>query len=452
MRDYYSVLGISIDATDEDIRLAYRKAALKWHPDRNYGNIEEATREFSEAQSAYEVLGDANERAWYDRHKDSILRGADADQTYEEDLNSLTTQQLMPYFGSVSSAALDDSSKGFFTIIRKLFDTLIAEELEACAQQDIDAPSMPSFGGSQSDDHSVERFYAFWSTFNSNKSFSWAEQFAYHRAPDRRVRRAMEKENAKARQNERKDFNDTVHKLVSHMKKRDYRFIAKSQLTPAQRQQELLDARKMQSQASRAANQADLAEFSEQDWQKVDQRQLAEDEMQAFEEWKMEIECVACGKTFKSEKQYASHEKSKKHLQTVKRLRWEMKKEALALGLEYDSDESFATASEGDNDADQVGQEDSKANEDDDDLKKLKEKYSSDARVSKPTSLASSFISGEETDDEYATRAEVEARLTAEIDGISLKDSKEASQTSLNSSSKKKQKQKKAQKQKKNRG
>lgn len=65
-RDYYEVLGVAKDASDDDVKKAYRKAALKFHPDRNPGDAE-AERRFKEAAEAYEVLSDAQKRAQYDR-------------------------------------------------------------------------------------------------------------------------------------------------------------------------------------------------------------------------------------------------------------------------------------------------------------------------------------------------------------------------------------------------
>ena len=66
-RDYYEVLGLGRDAEDDAIKKAYRKLAMKYHPDRNPDN-KEAEEQFKEAKEAYEVLSDANKRAAYDRH------------------------------------------------------------------------------------------------------------------------------------------------------------------------------------------------------------------------------------------------------------------------------------------------------------------------------------------------------------------------------------------------
>lgn len=65
-RDYYEVLGVNRDATEEDIKKAYRKHAMKWHPDRNPDNPK-AEEHFKEAKEAYEVLADGNKRAAYDQ-------------------------------------------------------------------------------------------------------------------------------------------------------------------------------------------------------------------------------------------------------------------------------------------------------------------------------------------------------------------------------------------------
>ena len=65
-KDYYEVLGVNRDASEEEIKKAYRKLAMKFHPDRNPDNAK-AEEHFKEAKEAYEVLADASKRANYDR-------------------------------------------------------------------------------------------------------------------------------------------------------------------------------------------------------------------------------------------------------------------------------------------------------------------------------------------------------------------------------------------------
>jgi len=70
-RDYYEVLGVTRTASDDDIKKAYRRLALQYHPDRN--NAPEATERFKEATEAYQVLSDAEKRGLYDRYGHSAF-------------------------------------------------------------------------------------------------------------------------------------------------------------------------------------------------------------------------------------------------------------------------------------------------------------------------------------------------------------------------------------------
>ncbi|KAI8619758.1 DnaJ domain-containing protein [Chytriomyces sp. MP71] len=75
---YYEILKVPKDASDEDIKKAYRKLALKWHPDRNIDNKETADRKFKELSEAYEVLSDPKKRQIYDQVGEEGLKGGAA--------------------------------------------------------------------------------------------------------------------------------------------------------------------------------------------------------------------------------------------------------------------------------------------------------------------------------------------------------------------------------------
>src|ERR687891_2856626 len=74
MADFYSTLGVQRTASDEDIKKAYRKLAMTYHPDRNNGS-KEAEERFKEITEAYDVLRDPQKRAAYDRYGEAGLRG-----------------------------------------------------------------------------------------------------------------------------------------------------------------------------------------------------------------------------------------------------------------------------------------------------------------------------------------------------------------------------------------
>ncbi len=93
-RDYYEVLGIPRNASDQEIKSAYRKQALKYHPDRNAGD-KEAEERFKEAAEAYGVLGDADKRQRFDTFGHAGLGGAGFDPTIFADFGDI----LGDFFG-----------------------------------------------------------------------------------------------------------------------------------------------------------------------------------------------------------------------------------------------------------------------------------------------------------------------------------------------------------------
>ena len=74
-RDYYEVLGVAKDASEEDIKKAYRKLAKKYHPDMNPGD-KNAEAKFKEASEAYAILSDAEKRHQYDQFGFSAFDGS----------------------------------------------------------------------------------------------------------------------------------------------------------------------------------------------------------------------------------------------------------------------------------------------------------------------------------------------------------------------------------------
>lgn len=73
--DYYKILGVDRNAKEEDLKKAYRKLAMKWHPDKNPNNKKEAEAKFKQISEAYDVLSDTQKRAVYDQYGEEGLKG-----------------------------------------------------------------------------------------------------------------------------------------------------------------------------------------------------------------------------------------------------------------------------------------------------------------------------------------------------------------------------------------
>ncbi|PON46666.1 Terminal organelle assembly protein [Parasponia andersonii] len=73
--DYYKILQVDKKANDDDLKKAYRKLAMKWHPDKNPNNKKEAENKFKQISEAYEVLSDPQKRAIYDQYGEEGLKG-----------------------------------------------------------------------------------------------------------------------------------------------------------------------------------------------------------------------------------------------------------------------------------------------------------------------------------------------------------------------------------------
>ncbi|KAK1116453.1 hypothetical protein K0M31_019041 [Melipona bicolor] len=87
MVDYYKVLEVQRNATSGDIKKAYRKLALKWHPDKNPENLEEANKRFKEISEAYEVLIDEKKRRVYDQYGKEGLQMPGGKRRHKDDFD-----------------------------------------------------------------------------------------------------------------------------------------------------------------------------------------------------------------------------------------------------------------------------------------------------------------------------------------------------------------------------
>ena len=98
-RDYYEILGINRDASGQELKSAYRKLAIKYHPDKNAGN-KEAEEKFKEAAEAYSVLSDGDKRARFDRFGHAgVSSGAGGSEGFDPDTFSDFSDILGDFFG-----------------------------------------------------------------------------------------------------------------------------------------------------------------------------------------------------------------------------------------------------------------------------------------------------------------------------------------------------------------
>ena len=105
--DYYDILGISKGASDAEIKKAYRKKAIKYHPDKNPGN-EEAEAMFKKAAEAYEVLRDSQKRARYDQYGHQAFDGSGGFGGGGMNMDDIFSQ-----FGDIFGGAFGGGGGGF---------------------------------------------------------------------------------------------------------------------------------------------------------------------------------------------------------------------------------------------------------------------------------------------------------------------------------------------------
>ena len=97
-RDYYEVLDVAKNATDEEIKKAYRKKAIQYHPDKNPGD-KEAEEKFKEAAEAYEVLSNPDKRSRYDQFGHEGLNGAAGGGGFSA--GGMSMEDIFSHFGDI---------------------------------------------------------------------------------------------------------------------------------------------------------------------------------------------------------------------------------------------------------------------------------------------------------------------------------------------------------------
>lgn len=333
MKCHYEVLNVPRDADLAEIKTAYKKLALKWHPDKNLDNQEHAKEQFQVVQQAYEVLSDRQERAWYDSHREQILRGSNSD--YED--NCLDVYQ---FFTASCFKGYGDGEEGFYAVYRGVFEKIAKEDMEYMENKE-EFSSVPTFGDSESDyEQVVKPFYDFWMSYSTKKSYVWLDPYNINEIRDRRSVKLAEKDNKKVRQQARKERNEEVRALVAFVKKRDKRVQAHSKLMEAKKLENKQKMEQLKLQKKLERNARLEQESAQPEWAKFDnftseletiEKNLAaefSDELSnSEEEYDDTLYCVACNKVFKTPKSFKNHESSKKHKENLAVLKQEMQEE-----------------------------------------------------------------------------------------------------------------------------
>lgn len=393
---------VETTATSDEIKRSYRKLALKHHPDKNPDRIEEATKYFHKLQEAFDILSDEQERAWYDTNRERYLNGEFDDAGLDEETfdsfrqgkeaakpagkssPGLTPRHLMRFFDASLAEDVSDSDSSFFGTYRRLFER-IAEEERAAAVYPGEEVSMgtvpppreayPSFGYShtpfvaakyESNVHQTPArdFYTVFMNFQTRKSMGWLDQYRLSEAPDRRVKRLMEKENRRAREAGRRDYNDTIRALAAFIRKRDPRYKAFQEAQERANSGPEAEARKRAYiERIEKERQMQASGYQPQSWQIPDEAEeifsdYESEEDDASDNHDVQVEngeangnddvdededvdtdgfdCFVCDKTFRSEASLQNHEQSAKHKKALKKLQRKMQKENADFGLDAD--------------------------------------------------------------------------------------------------------------------
>lgn len=232
-QDHYAVLGLGslrFNATDDDIRRAYRKMVLQHHPDKRKAKGEEVNADtdyFTCITKAYEILGTQKTRRAYDS----------VDPKFDDNLPS--------------QSQIDNN---FYEVFNKYF-SLNARWSER--------KNVPEFGNEDAKREDVDSFYSFWYDFESWREFSYLDEEDKEKGQDRDERRWIEKQNKVARIKRKKEEMSRIRALVDLAYNNDKRIIKfkneEKQRKLALKRAKMDAAQAQKEEAERAAREAQLA-------------------------------------------------------------------------------------------------------------------------------------------------------------------------------------------------
>ncbi len=183
MTTLYATLGVQADATLDEIKLAYRRAAMKWHPDRNPGREAESHAAFQQIRDAYAILSDAEQRQVYDDVFEREMRRWEAEHAAQEAEERQAQEEArrvaQEHYEQMVAIAMRFADAGhsrdvlFGILLGKDCETDLAAQIadsvhalqasrQACAGQACDEAVAPADAGTARTEIPVSAFDAFW--------------------------------------------------------------------------------------------------------------------------------------------------------------------------------------------------------------------------------------------------------------------------------------------------
>merc|ERR1712096_507764 len=242
---------------------------------------------------------------------------------------------------------MDDES-GFYGVYNEVLNILAKEDMDFIDDEDSDF-EIPGFGKSMDDYETVVGpFYAYWTSYNTPRSYTWLDKYDTRQGENRWVKRKMEAENKKVQDKARKERNEAVRNLIQFVRKRDKRVaeyskklqekaeINKKKTLEFQKKQRE-ERKKLFAAGDEGAGGFCMSEMEEQLRQlegeytdsesASDTNELGSDEEEEIGEELDDLYCVACDKVFRTVGAKDNHETSRKHKDNIEKLIEEMNEE-----------------------------------------------------------------------------------------------------------------------------
>lgn len=295
-KDYYEMLGVSKNATEEEIRKAYKRKAMLLHPDKSTKTQSEASEEFSFLQEAYKVLSDQTQRKEYDKIKEDGFEEEIFDQV-EKDIDSFQKRSCFNNF--------DNSPDGFFSVYTDLFQRIEKTEKEASQKNGIHFIKRKEFGCLESEyKPHIEMFYFQWRAFSSVRTFKEYQQWDIKSGQNRWEKRELKKKNKKIQEETKRKFEDSVRALVYFLMKID----------PRIKLHYKKEIKKEREKIREKIREKKTNQIIEDYYNSPEIERLAKEmEKNQIEEKNKRFECSFCLKTYKKEGLLKSHLNTKEH-------------------------------------------------------------------------------------------------------------------------------------------